>query len=91
MNKQDLINKVFDRTVILKKDVENVVNATFDIILEELANGESVLVTGFGSFDVKEAKAKNVVDLRTKEKILVPPSKSIKFHCAKKAKEQINK
>ena len=91
MNKQDLINKVFDKTALLKKDCENVINTAFELIVEELAKGDDVLITGFGSFEVKTAKPKRVISLKDHEEIIVPPSKSIKFHCAKKAKDIVNR
>lgn len=90
MNKLDLINAVSDETVLPKKDCEKVVNAVFDIILDELKNGNSISVTGFGSFEVKKTKEKEITSLKTKQKILIPSQNAIKFHLSKKAKEKVN-
>lgn len=91
MNKLDLVNAVFDKTDLLKKDCEVVVNLVFDTMLEHLSKGENVLVTGFGTFELKETKSKEIIDLNSKEKISIPSQKAIKFRLAKKAKEKINR
>lgn len=89
MNKSELINAVFNKVVLPKKDCENIINETFNAILEALSNNEEVMITGFGAFEVKESKEKKVTNLHTKQVISVPPTKTIKFHPCKKAKEQV--
>lgn len=91
MNKLDLVNAVFERTDVLKKDCEKVVDSLFEIMIEELSKGNSILVTGFGTFEIKDTKSKEIIDLKTKAKISIPSQKAIKFRLAKKAKEKINR
>ena len=91
MNKLDLVNAVFERTDVLKKECEKVVDSLFEIMIEELSKGNSILVTGFGTFEIKDTKSKEIIDLKTKAKISIPSQKAIKFRLAKKAKEKINR
>ena len=53
MNKSELIATVANRSGVSKKDAERVVNATIDAITASLAKGDKVLITGFGTFEVK--------------------------------------
>ena len=63
----------------------------FEFMIEELSKGNSILVTGFGTFEIKDTKSKEIIDLKTKAKISIPSQKAIKFRLAKKAKEKINR
>ena len=49
VNKDDLIEKVTNRTRLTHKDVEEVVNALLEQIIEILSMGEKVNLTGFGA------------------------------------------
>lgn len=90
MNKSDLINEVFNKTVLPKKDCEMVVNSLFDTILEELIKGSTISISGFGIFETKTLAAKKITNLHTKEMIDVPEKKSVKFKLSKTAKEKMN-
>ena len=76
-------------TTATKKDCEKFVNAVLDSIADCLADGESVKFTGFGSFEVHERKERTCVNPRTKEKMLVPESKSPAFKAGKSLKDAV--
>lgn len=52
MNKTDLIHKISKEKKITLDKSKELVNAVFDEILDSLANGESVSISGFGSFNI---------------------------------------
>ena len=54
MSKADLINVVVAKTEIKKKDVELVINAALDAIVDAMKAGDKVQLMGFGTFEVKE-------------------------------------
>ena len=58
MNKAELIAAVAEKTGFTKKDAEGAVNATINVIEEALINGEKVQLIGFGTFEVRERKAR---------------------------------
>lgn len=58
MNKQDLINVVTTETGLDKKDVTVAVESVFETIKTALVSGDKVSLHGFGSFDVRERKAR---------------------------------
>ena len=53
MNKTELIAVVAERAEITKKEAELVLQALVDTVSETLATGEKVVITGFGTFEVK--------------------------------------
>ena len=91
MNKSDLINIVYNKLSLPKKDCEIVIETLFETMEDYLVNGEEIMISGFGSFEVKTTKEKKITNLHTKEDILLPETKQIKFHTSKKLKDKINK
>ena len=91
MTKADLITVVAQKTNLSKKDSEKAVAAMLDTITETLASGEKVSLVGFGTFEVKERAAREGINPRTKEKIVIPASKLPSFKAGKALKEEVSK
>jgi len=91
MNKTQLIDAVAKESGFKKKDVEIVVENFINTIINEVANGEKVQITGFGAFERKERGERVIINPRTKEKMDVPPSKSPSFAAGSIFKEKVNK
>lgn len=89
MTKAELIDKVAEAASITKKDAAAAVNATFDAITDELAGGGSVTVTGFGTFDVRQRKARQGVNPSTGAKIKIAASKAPGFKAGKSLKDAV--
>ena len=89
MNKTELVALVAQRAEITQKLAGEVVNAFTDIITETLATGEKVVVTGFGTFEVRtrvERKGKNP---RTGEVITIPEQETPAFRAGKLLKQAV--
>lgn len=89
MNKTELITLVALRANVTQKLAADVVNALTDTITETLTSGEKVVVTGFGTFEVRtrvERKGKNP---RTGEVITVPEQKTPAFRAGKLLKQSV--
>ena len=91
MNKTQLIDAVAKESNIKKRDVESVVENFINIIVDEVAKGEKVQITGFGSFERKERGERTIKNPRTGEPMQVPPSKSPSFSAGSVFKEKVNK
>jgi DNA-binding protein HU-beta len=59
VTKADVIAKISEKTGIEKSDVQDTVEAFFDIVKSSMAEGENIYVRGFGSF-VNKKRAKKV-------------------------------
>ena len=90
MNKTDLVNVVNAETKIAKKDVDAVVTATFKAITDALKEGDKVALIGFGTFEVKEAAAREGRNPKTGETITIPASKKPAFTASKVLKDEVN-
>ncbi len=86
MTKNDLIEKIA-QIMPSKKEASIVVNKLFDEMLKAIINGEKVVVTGFGSFNLLVTQTKKGGNPKTGEAILIEPKKKIKF---KQSKEIFN-
>jgi len=91
MNKTQLIDAVAKESNLKKREVENVVENLINTIIDSVANGEKVQITGFGSFERKERGERNIKNPRTGEDMKVPPSKSPSFSAGSIFKEKVNK
>ena len=91
MNKSTLVEIVAKNADVKESVAKIIVNAVFDSIQEALANGEEVKIAGFGTFKVKERKARTGRNPRTKEEIIVPASNALSFSPAKALKDAVNK
>ena len=58
MNKTELITAVAQEAEMTKKDAEKAVKAVIDVVSGALAKGEKVQLIGFGTFEVRERKAR---------------------------------
>ena len=86
MTKNDLIEKI-SLLMPSKKEAAIVVNKLFEEMLNAIINGEKVVVTGFGSFNLLVTQTKKGRNPKTGETILIEPKKKIKF---KQSKEIFN-
>ena len=86
MTKNDLIEKI---SVLMpsKKEAAIVINKLFEEMLNAIINGEKVVITGFGSFNLLVTQTKKGRNPKTGESILIEPKKKIKF---KQSKEIFN-
>ncbi len=91
MNKSELIELVSKSTEVGKKDAEKVVNAVFDTIVAQVAEGNDVRIVGFGTFERRERKEREGCNPQTKEKIVIPASKVPAFKPGKAFKDVVEK
>ncbi len=89
MNKTELINDVASRTNMTKKDVEKVVNAMFLSIEDTLRNQEKVQLVGFGTFEVRDRKARTGRNPQTGEEIEIPATRVPAFKAGKTLKDAV--
>ncbi|NLC66076.1 MAG: HU family DNA-binding protein [Clostridium sp.] len=90
MNKAELVSKISDKTSFTKKDSEIVLKATIESIVEALAEGDKVQLSGFGTFEVKDRKARVGRNPKTNEEIQIPEYKQPTFRAGKNLKEIVN-
>lgn len=60
MSKRDVIDAVFDRTGLKKKDVEDMLDALVDIIVSNVTAGRTIKVPGLAKFERRYVKPRRV-------------------------------
>ncbi len=92
MNKSELVASIAQKSNLTKKDAETALNSFIASVEEALAAGEKVQLVGFGTFEVRERKAREGRNPRNpKEVIKIPASKAPVFRAGKALKEIVNK
>ncbi len=89
MNKTELVARVAEVSGLTKKDAELALNATLAAVQESLVGGNKVVLTGFGTFEVRERKARVGHNPRTGESISIPAQKSPAFKAGKVLKDSV--
>lgn len=90
MTKSELITMYANSRGRRKKDAEEDVNFIFNAIRDALASGEKVVLTGFGTFDVRDRSEKRCLNPRTGEPIQLPAGKAPAFKAGRGLKEAVN-
>ncbi|MDY6084820.1 MAG: HU family DNA-binding protein [Dialister sp.] len=90
MNKTELITSVAQEAEITKKDAEKAVKAVLNVISQALIKGDKVQLIGFGTFEVRQRKARIGHNPSTQKEIKIPASKTPAFRVSKQLKEKVN-
>jgi DNA-binding protein HU-beta len=89
MNKEQLVERVAERTGATKKDALEVLNAALDLVTVSLKKGEKVTLVGFGTFLVRKRKAREGRNPQTGAKIRIPAKKVPAFTAGKELKSAV--
>ncbi len=90
MTKSELIALYAKTRKRSRREAEEDVNFVFNTIRDTLAENEKVVLTGFGTFDVRDRKAKRCLNPRTGDPIQLPPGKAPAFKAGRGLKEAVN-
>ena len=89
VSKADLVDDIATETGLSKKDVKAVIDGMLGHVTNRLKGGEKVQLTGFGTFEVRERKARSGVRPGTTERIDIPASKYPAFKPGKGLKDSV--
>lgn len=79
MNKMELIGAAAVKSGMSMKDAAKVANALLEVIAERAHAGEAVRIPGFGSFTVRERKARTGRNPFTGAKMNIAAKKVVRF------------
>ena len=91
MKKSELVAQLADSNDLSRRQAEKVIDDFLDLIADELAKGEKVVLSGFGTFEVRTRVARSGRNPRTGEEINVPEQKTPAFKVGKLLKDAVNK
>ena len=90
MKKAELIAAMAAKAGIKKTDAQKALDAFIEVVSDELAAGEKVQLTGFGTFEVAERAAREGRNPQSGETMMIAASKSPKFKAGKVLKDKVN-
>jgi nucleoid DNA-binding protein len=79
MIKQDLIQRVVERTGLPRTKAEAAVDAIFESMKQNLIAGDRIELRGFGVFTVKPRKTGIGRNPRTGAEVTIAPGKAVRF------------
>ena len=89
LNKKELAEKLADEFELTKKAAGEQIQFLLDVVTSELEKGNTVDLSGFGKFVVKEKAAHEGINPATMEKITIAATKAVAFKPAKALKENV--
>ena len=95
MNKSELVQSLASKTDMTKADAQRTIDALFNakdgILTQTLQDGDRVQITGFGTFETRQRKARTGRNPRTGEEIKIGPTVSPSFRPGKALKDAVKK
>ena len=91
MTKADIIEAIYEaHGGLSKRETQDIVELILDLIKKRIDGSERIMLTGFGSFEVVERKARRGRNPQDGAEILIPERKSLVFHPSKSLQKKIN-
>lgn len=87
--KKDVIDEVARKSRLTIKDTTEFVDALLEVISENLEEGNEVLFSGFGKFEVRDRAGRAGTNPITQEPIMIPPTKIPYFDAGKNLRERV--
>ena len=91
LTKIDIIESVIDKLGITKKDAARIVETVFEIMKEQIAGGKTVKISGYGSFLVKDKKARRGRNPHTGDEIEISARKVLTFKSSPVLRKALNR
>src|SRR5580704_4266989 len=89
VTKKEIVKQISDRIGLTQLKTKEIVQLTFDAIVETLLADRRIELRNFGVFEVKLRKARKARNPRTGEKVEVPPKTVVSFKPGKEMEEKV--
>src|SRR6202795_5286540 len=89
VTKKEIVKQISDRIGLTQLKTKEIVQQTFDAIVETLLEVGRIELRNFGVFEVKKRKARKARNPRTGEKVDVPPKNVVSFKPGKEMEERV--
>jgi integration host factor subunit alpha len=86
LTKAELAELLFEQLGLNKRESKDMVEAFFDLIVEQLVAGKDVKLSGFGNFQIRHKAARPGRNPRTGEAIPIKARRVVTFHASNKLK-----
>jgi len=90
ITKTDIIDSIYLMTGLRKREAMQFYETTMEIIKKTLESGESVLISGFGKFEVKDKNKRRGRNPQTGTDLMLDARRVVTFKCSGVLKDKIN-
>ncbi|MEW6675362.1 MAG: integration host factor subunit alpha [Nitrospirota bacterium] len=91
MTKAELVDIIFEKVGLSKKEAKDIIEILFNTMKQTFAEGESIKISRFGTFNVRRKMARRGRNPRTGEDLEITPRKVITFRPSNHLKVAIEK
>jgi len=89
LTKAELAEMLFERVGLNKREAKDIVDTFFEEIRDALTRGETVKLSGFGNFQVRDKPARPGRNPKTGEVIPIAARRVVTFHASQKLKGMV--
>lgn len=89
MTKKDIVRQISEQVDVPQLKTKEIVQATFDAIIETLVREGRIELRKFGVFEVKRRKARRARNPKTNEDVEVGPKNVVTFQPGKKMEDRV--
>ena len=91
LTKAELAEMLFERVGLNKREAKDMVETFFEEIRDALHRGDSVKLSGFGNFQLRDKPQRPGRNPRTGEEIPIAARRVVTFHASQKLKAMVEK
>lgn len=91
MTKKEIVKQISDKIGLTQLKTKDIVQQTFDAIVDALLEMGRIELRNFGVFEVKQRKARKARNPRTGDRVDVPPKYVVTFKPGKEMEERVKK
>src|SRR5437773_2731715 len=91
VTKKEIVKQISDRIGLTQLKTKEIVQQTFDAIVETLIRDGRIELRNFGVFEVKRRKARKARNPRTGDRVDVPPKNVVTFKPGKRMEELVSR
>ena len=91
LTKAELADLLFEKVGLNKREAKDMVEAFFEEIRGALERGESVKLSGFGNFQLRDKPQRPGRNPKTGEEIQISARRVVTFHASQKLKAMVEK
>jgi integration host factor subunit beta len=91
VTKKEIVKQISERIGLTQLKTKDIVQQTFDAIVETLLEVGRIELRNFGVFEVKQRKARKARNPRTGDPVEVPPKNVVTFKPGKEMEEKVRK
>lgn len=89
LTKAELADLLFEKVGLNKREAKDMVEVFFDEIRDALGRGDSVKLSGFGNFQLRDKPQRPGRNPKTGEEIPITARRVVTFHASQKLKAEV--